>query len=106
MRSQKKGSYKILKDPHTDHINAVLEAVNIKGIRRNKFKVVVDSCNGAGSIITIKLLKKLGCRVIPINTNPKKIFPRSFLSRPAATKTSPSFAAKEIKHYSAKTRKA
>lgn len=57
------------------HINKVLKAVDTAKIRSNKFKVVIDSCNGAGSAIGPKLLKKLGCGVIEINTNMKKPFP-------------------------------
>jgi phosphomannomutase len=59
------------------HISDILSSVDTKKIRQKKFKVVLDSCNGAGSIITVKLLKELGCEVIPINTDITKIFPRN-----------------------------
>lgn len=58
------------------HINKILEAIDCNQIKASKFKVVIDSCNGAGSIITPLLLKKLGCHVIEINTRPKAPFPR------------------------------
>jgi len=38
---------------------------------------VLDSCNGAGSILTIKLLEHLGCQVVAINTDITKPFPRN-----------------------------
>jgi phosphomannomutase len=59
------------------HISEILSSVNVEQIKQKKFKVVLDSCNGAGSIITVKLLKELGCEVIPINTDITKIFPRN-----------------------------
>jgi len=49
------------------HVKRVLEIVDVKRIKRQKFKVVLDSVNGAGSIVTQQLLKKMGCQVIPIN---------------------------------------
>jgi len=59
------------------HISEILSSVDVEKIKNKKFKVVIDSCNGAGSIITVKLLKELGCEVIPINTDVTKIFPRN-----------------------------
>jgi phosphomannomutase len=49
------------------HIAKVLSAVNIEKIKKFSFKVVLDSVNGAGSAITIKMLEMLGCRVTSIN---------------------------------------
>ncbi|MGB4269447.1 MAG: phosphoglucosamine mutase, partial [Spirochaetota bacterium] len=49
------------------HIEKVLAAIDVTAIRKSKFTVVLDSVNGAGSLITQQLLKKLGCRVIPIH---------------------------------------
>ena len=58
------------------HIKKVLDVVAAKKIRSAKIKVVLDSVNGAGSEITVQLLKKLGCRVIPLYCVPDGIFPR------------------------------
>lgn len=57
------------------HIRKVLKAVNPFVIRRKKFKAAVDACNGAGSVAFVKLLEKLGCKVIPINVNTRLPFP-------------------------------
>jgi phosphomannomutase len=57
------------------HVSRVLKTVRVPLIRRRKFKVVYDACNGAGSLITKLLLVKLGCRVIAINADPKRPFP-------------------------------
>ncbi|NQT29497.1 MAG: phosphoglucosamine mutase [Candidatus Saganbacteria bacterium] len=49
------------------HIKKILKVINPFIIKRRKFKVVIDCCNGAGGIAAVKLLKKLGCKVFPIN---------------------------------------
>lgn len=59
------------------HLKKILKTVKISAIRNKKFKVVVDCCNGAGSEIAIKLLNKLGCKVIPINCSYKLPFPHN-----------------------------
>lgn len=58
-----------------DHIRLVLKNIRPGAVRRRKFKVALDSVNGAGSVITPELLKKLGCRVVSINTRPRAPFP-------------------------------
>ncbi len=52
-----------------EHIKQTLaqKAVNVKAIKKKKFKVVVDAVNGAGSEALPLLLKKLGVKVIEIN---------------------------------------
>jgi len=57
------------------HIRKVMKVVNASAIRRNKLRVAIDGCNGAGSVALVKLLEKLGCKVIPINCNPRLPFP-------------------------------
>lgn len=74
--SKKRGRETKLKDPENIHIKKVLRAVDVRAIRAMKLKVVIDSCNGAGSVITPKLLKALGCRVIEMNTEIDRPFPR------------------------------
>lgn len=51
------------------HIARVIKVVNAPLIRRRKFKVAVDACNGAGAVAMVELLKKFGCLVTAINTN-------------------------------------
>ncbi|PIE33322.1 phosphoglucosamine mutase [candidate division KSB3 bacterium] len=65
-------------DPHAieSHLEKVLEYVDVDLIRGKQFKVAFDCCNGAGSLMTPRLLKELGCQLIPINTEPNGIFPR------------------------------
>ncbi len=56
------------------HIAKVLEIVDKKAIAGKKFKVVLDSVNGAGGRVTKKMLTELGCRVVAINDRPTGIF--------------------------------
>jgi phosphomannomutase len=75
--SNKNGSIKTHNDPFGAHIKKVLECVDVPSIKKRKFKVALDSCNGAGSKITVKLLKELGCEVIELNTELSGTFPHN-----------------------------
>ncbi len=61
-----------------EHIEKVLAAmcIDTDKIRKNKFKVVIDCVNGAGSFILPMLCEKLGCEVITINCNGNGDFTR------------------------------
>lgn len=59
------------------HVQKVLSAVAVKRIRGRHFRVVVDCCNSAGSVIAPLLLRKLGCRVKAINTDTDALFPHN-----------------------------
>jgi phosphomannomutase len=72
-----KGKFEIYDKPYDGHINSVLTCIDVAEIKRRKFKVALDSCNGAGSIITKVLLKKLGCEIVELNTNPDEAFPHN-----------------------------
>jgi phosphomannomutase len=58
------------------HIKAVIDALGPLPSARKRLRVVLDSCNGAGSIVGPKLLEALGAEVIPINVTPDGSFPR------------------------------
>lgn len=58
------------------HIKAILDALGPLPLPAKRLKVVLDSCNGAGSIVGPKLLEALGADVIPINVTPDGSFPR------------------------------
>ncbi len=57
------------------HVAELLAATDREVIARAKLKVVVDCCNGAGSVVSERLLTELGCEVIAINDTPDGIFP-------------------------------
>jgi phosphomannomutase len=57
------------------HAKAVVDALGaVRSDRR--LKAVIDSCNGAGSIVGPKLLEALGAEVVGINVTPDGRFPR------------------------------
>jgi phosphomannomutase len=61
------------------HIAKVLELpyVDAQAIRRRSFNVAIDCVSGAGSRLGPDLLKKLGCRVIPIDCDESGDFKRN-----------------------------
>jgi len=56
------------------HIAKVLAIVDRGAIAAKKFKVVLDSVNGAGGRVTKKMLAELGCEVYAINDEPSGLF--------------------------------
>ena len=58
---------------HIDKIFSI-PYIDYKKIQDKKFKVVIDSVNGAGGLISPRLLKKLGCEVIELNSEPNGYF--------------------------------
>jgi len=61
------------------HIEKVLKMkiLDLKKIRKRKFKVVVDAVNSSGSLIVPELLCRLGCEVIELYTAPTGVFPHT-----------------------------
>ncbi|MDZ4181533.1 MAG: phosphoglucosamine mutase [Candidatus Cloacimonadaceae bacterium] len=70
------GTHSVYADAIADHIRAVLAIpyLDLELIRKAHFKVVLDSVNGAGGLISPLLLEALGCEVIEINAAPTGIF--------------------------------
>lgn len=60
------------------HLAAVLglRDVDVKAIRRRRFRVALDTVRGAGGAVMPELLKRLGCRVTAINLETDGLFPR------------------------------
>src|SRR5438045_2223439 len=58
------------------HVGAVMDALGPLPQSTRKPRVVVDSCNGAGSIVAPRLLEALGAEVFTVNTTPDGLFPR------------------------------
>src|SRR5262249_49018133 len=57
------------------HIKSILDALGPLQTKK-KLRVVLDSCNGAGSLVGPKLIEALGAEVIPLNVTPDGSFPR------------------------------
>ena len=57
-------------DTLDQHVAAVCAICDVELIRSKGFKVVVDSINGAGCVVTPMLLEKLGCELVHLNGEP------------------------------------
>ena len=62
-------------ETHALHVRRVLDYLDVLGISTKRFKVVLDSVNGAGSVAGATLLNKLGCQLVHINAMPNGLFP-------------------------------
>jgi phosphomannomutase len=62
----------------TRHLDAILKlkAVDVRAIRRRRFRVALDCVRGAGGAIMPLLLERLGCKVVAINLETDGRFPR------------------------------
>src|SRR3989440_8788016 len=58
------------------HIKTIVTGLGQLSTAKKKLRVVLDSCNGAGSLAGPKLLAALGAEVFTINVNPNGSFPR------------------------------
>ncbi|MCU1267810.1 MAG: Phosphoglucosamine mutase [Acidobacteria bacterium] len=58
------------------HIQKIIEVLGPLPQRKSPLRVVLDACNGAGSLVGPKLLEALGAEVIPVNVTPNGLFPR------------------------------
>src|ERR1700694_744408 len=58
------------------HVQKIMEVLGPLPTRKKKLRVVLDACNGAGSLVGPKLLEALGAEVFAINVTPNGSFPR------------------------------
>ncbi len=59
-----------LHDSLSEHCRRVLKTVDVDRIRSCKFRVLLDSNHGAGSLLGLKLLEELGCEVVALGAKP------------------------------------
>jgi phosphomannomutase len=62
-------------ETHALHVKRILDRVDVLGISSKRFKVVLDSVNGAGCVATATLLNKLGCQLVHMHATPNGQFP-------------------------------
>ncbi|MGH7531044.1 MAG: phosphoglucosamine mutase [Gemmatimonadales bacterium] len=60
------------------HLEGVLalRGLDVRAVRRRRFRVALDTVRGAGGVMMPALLERLGCRVAAINTETDGRFPR------------------------------
>jgi len=65
-------------DAISRHLAGVLalRKVDVRAIRRRRFRVALDTVRGAGGAVMPELLERLGCRVSAINLATDGLFPR------------------------------
>ncbi len=59
---------------HERHVEAVLAGLDVDRISRRRYRVVLDSINGAGGVGGAMLLRRLGCDLVHINAEPNGQF--------------------------------
>ncbi|HVT89795.1 MAG TPA: phosphoglucosamine mutase [Tepidisphaeraceae bacterium] len=60
---------------HALHVKRVLDYIDVLGVSSRRFKVVLDSVNGAGCVATATLLNRLGVQLVHLNSSPDGKFP-------------------------------
>ncbi len=64
------GKVHTLHNPDHEHLDAILEIVDVDAIRARRFGVVLDACHGSGSRLGQTLLQALGCRATIVGGDP------------------------------------
>ncbi|AKB34817.1 Phosphomannomutase [Methanosarcina siciliae C2J] len=72
---EKTGNFRIDPSVNNYYIKNIIRAVDAEAIRSRKFKVVVDTGCGAGSLTLPFLLGELGCEVLTLGAQPDGTFP-------------------------------
>ncbi len=65
---------RVEKNPTRPHLKRLLSSLNVELIRKKKFKVAIDCCNGAGSVLVPHFLEALGCQPVLVNAVPDGSF--------------------------------
>lgn len=58
------------------HMQRIFTEIDVESIRKRKFKVALDCCNGVGALYSRNFLEKLGCEVVSIFDKANGIFER------------------------------
>jgi phosphomannomutase len=56
------------------YFNGIYHTIDLERIRKRRFRVVVDVCQGVGALLSKKFLEGMGCDVTVINAEPAGIF--------------------------------
>ena len=63
-----------IEDSTSEHLRLVLATVDVDAIKAKKFKVVLDSHHGSGSVLGERLLESLGCEFECLGSTPDGLF--------------------------------
>jgi phosphomannomutase len=64
------GAIRLLADTTGEHLRLILSTVDAEAIRRRRFRVLLDSNCGAGSVLGRALLESLGCQITMLGDQP------------------------------------
>ena len=64
------GQIRRLEDPHAVHMDLVLRTIDAAEVRARRYKVLLDSNHGAGSLLGRRLLEALGCEITLLGDTP------------------------------------
>jgi phosphomannomutase len=64
------GEGQVCQDTVTAHLLAILDIIDVQRIRQRRFRVLLDSNHGAGSLLGRRLLNELACRVTVLGDLP------------------------------------
>lgn len=60
-----------------NHLDKVMDIVDVPALKKRRFRVAVDCCNGAGSDLALEFLRRTGCITLPLDCEMNGIFPRN-----------------------------
>ncbi len=67
---------RITENAFETHKKKIFDHINVEAIRRRRFKVAIDCCNGTGAFHSRPFLEELGCEVVSIFDSPDCVFQR------------------------------
>lgn len=73
---------KIPGDSIGNYLDALCKVINVKAVKKAGFTVVVDFCNGSGSVLADQLAARLGIRMVAINRIFSGVLPHEPEPRP------------------------
>lgn len=71
---EKTGVRALCEDTISDHLGLVLQTIDVAAIQQKKFKVILDSNHGAGSVVGRELLSHLECDFEILGDQPDGLF--------------------------------
>ncbi|MDR1519697.1 MAG: phosphoglucosamine mutase [Planctomycetota bacterium] len=60
-----------------NHLRRLLAIVDVPALRKRRFRVAVDCCNGAGSALALEFLRVTGCEIFAIDCEMNGLFRRN-----------------------------
>ncbi|MGD2295059.1 MAG: phosphoglucosamine mutase [Candidatus Aminicenantes bacterium] len=80
--AEKLGMLTVSQDHFQTYFKALRNFLDVDKIKKTRFKVVIDACNGGGAGIIDLFCENLGCELIPVNNTPDGYFPHDPEPRP------------------------